>query len=260
VIVTGSSAGIGQANAIDFAKEGASVVIHGQNADRLKKTEELLKAAGVPADRFLSIIGSTEHQSTLEKIVNETLKKFERIDVLVNNAACGRKPDIKDVYSLDNLDYIFNVNLRAVVALTQLAMPHLEKSQGNVVNVSSIGAQKVFPEGMYYCSMKTALDHWSRNLAALYGPKGVRVNIVSPGPIVTMFRERHGLTGQAKEDHYNNTGTMTALGRSGESPEISKVILFVASAEASYMTGANMVADGGMLVFAPSAPKPAEDK
>ena len=134
------------------------------------------------------------------------------------------------------------------------SIPHLEKTKGNVVNVSSIAGQKTYPTLPYYGALKAALDHWTKNMAALFGPKGVRFNVVSPGPVKTFIAERNGLTGEHLKNLYKWCSGTTALQRVGESPEMSSIIRFLASDDASYMTGAVLVADGGTMVYAPPMP------
>ena len=112
-IVTGSSSGIGQAVLLGFAKEGASVVIHGVNQQRLHDTEALLKSNGIPESRFLTVQGEVQDEKVQEKIINDTVAKFGRIDILVNNAGIGSKNGVTDLSSVENLDYVMNINFRA---------------------------------------------------------------------------------------------------------------------------------------------------
>ena len=113
VIVTGSSSGIGQAVLLGFAKEGASVVIHGVNQKRLQDTETLLKENGISEDRFLIVRGEIEDEEVQEQIIEDTVAKFGKIDVLVNNAGVGSKVGVDDLSSVENLDYVMNINFRA---------------------------------------------------------------------------------------------------------------------------------------------------
>ena len=115
VIVTGSSSGIGRAVILAFAKEGASVVLHGTNEERIQKTKSLLLEEKVPEDRILVVAGEIEEEETQDTLVNETIAKFGKIDILVNNAAVLRKPGIEDNASLENLDYLYNINYRSYV-------------------------------------------------------------------------------------------------------------------------------------------------
>ncbi|KAI6206755.1 hypothetical protein M3Y94_00949000 [Aphelenchoides besseyi] len=254
-IVTGSSAGIGQAAVEIFATEGACVTVHGQSEERLKATANLLKKLNIPDSRVLIVQGAIEDEETQKRLIDETLKKFGRLDVLVNNAAISYKDDL-DPNSLENLDYVSNVNLRSLIALTRMAVPHLAKTKGNVINISSIGSQRASPISQPYVIMKAALEHYTRNAAVQYAPQGIRVNTVSPGYIQTLFRSRHYLNEEKKEvvENYleRTLKNVVPMQRCGSPREAAYVIEFLASDKASYVTGANWVVDGGCLAGAPT--------
>ncbi|KAI6225361.1 hypothetical protein M3Y99_01349300 [Aphelenchoides fujianensis] len=251
VIVTGSSSGIGQAAAELFASKGASVVIHGQNEERLKNTLEVLKQAGVGDSRVLVVRGSIEQEETRKQLIDETIKKFGKLDILVNNAACSQKPGLVP-NSVDNLDYLFQTNLRAVYDLTDRALPHLQKTKGNVVNVSSVGAQKVFTENMPYVILKAALDHYTRNLAIKMAAEGVRINTVSPGATDTNFMHTSGMRQEQLEQMFKYyADNVIPVHRFASSKEVAEVIAFVASEQASYVTGSTYVVDGGVSLGTP---------
>ena len=197
VIITGSSAGIGQAAAVLFAKNGASVTIHGRNEGNLQKTIQLIEEAGGSKDKVLTVVGEVIDENVQKSLINKTIEKFGRIDVLINNAGIKKKESLEDHRSLENFDYVFNVNLRAPVAITELAIPHLEKTKGNVINVSSVTALKTQPVSPFYGMTKAALDHFCRNYAVILAPKGIRVNNLSPGATDTDFNPRHGIIGEA---------------------------------------------------------------
>jgi len=260
VIVTGSSSGIGQATAVVFGREGASVVIHGQDTGRLQGTQDMMVAEGVDPARILQVIGSMEADETPDKIYTATIEKFQRIDVLVNNAGAVIKPGTKDANDMENLDFIYRVNFRSPVELMRLCLPELEKSRGNIVNVSSIGSTMTFSGGMNYGSMKAALDHVTRNYANQYGPKGVRINCLNPGPIDTYIFERMGVVGDARAAFDKQVEETAALGRWGKPSEMSECIKFLASDAASYVTGTCLVADGGCLIYNRHRVDTAQDK
>ncbi|KAI6234360.1 hypothetical protein M3Y99_00807700 [Aphelenchoides fujianensis] len=154
VIVTGSSSGIGRAVAEALAAEGVGgLTLHGQNAERLAETRAAVERAGVPAERLLVVRGAVEEAETRRRLVDETLAKFGRLDVLVNNAASQQKPGVEP-NGLENLDFLFAANLRAVVDLTARALPHLRATGGNVVNVSSVGATRVRCENVPYVAAR----------------------------------------------------------------------------------------------------------
>jgi len=235
-----------------FASEGASVLIHGQSAERLQATRELmLSAIGGefdPSTRIHTALGSMEAASTLETILSACLRHFGCVDVLVNCAGALAKPDCQPG-GAENLDYLYAVNLRSVVELTRLCAPELEKTRGCVVNVSSISSMRTSAtSNQHYCTLKAALDHFTRNAAAMYGPRGVRVNAINPGYILTGMFERNGVVGEKMEEKSRQVEASTALRRWGTPAEMAKCIRFLASDDAAYVTGACLVADGGAMV------------
>ncbi|KAH7693625.1 3-oxoacyl-acyl-carrier-protein reductase, partial [Aphelenchoides avenae] len=266
-----SSSGIGQDAALGFAKEGASVTIHGQSEQKLQDTKKLLNDAGVKDDRILIVQGSLEDPKTLDAIVKKTAEKFGKIDILINNAGIFKHPD-HDINSPESFDYVFAVNVKrfasitmtrniersalSAVILTQKAAPYLEKTKGNVINVSSDLANRTWPDGIFYCMSKAAMDHFTRNAANVYSPKGIRVNTLNPGLIRTPFRTRHGLPEEAEEGIQKRVGAVLPLGRPGEPNEMTQVLLFLASEQASYVTGACWIADGGHNVTPITAAPP----
>ncbi|KAI1705993.1 enoyl-(Acyl carrier protein) reductase domain-containing protein [Ditylenchus destructor] len=243
VIVTGSSRGIGREVALALGREGALVTVHGQSKDKLDETVELLKKSGVEEKRIVTVLGPIQDETTTKAIVDETVKKFGRIDVLVNNAGVGMLEG-EALDSLKNYDYVFGVNVRSVLHLTSLAAPHLAKTKGNVVNISSIGSMSTAPAWVHYVMSKAALDHYSRNVANTLGEQGIRVNVINPGYTKSEFRSRLGLEEDKIQDAVIEK---IILGRFGEASEIANVILFVASSKASYITGTTIVVDGGLL-------------
>lgn len=250
VIVTGSSAGIGRQAALDFAKEGASVTLHGQSSERLKEAQKVLKDAGIPEKRIAVVQGPIQEEKTQKELIDKTVAQFGQIDILVNNAAI-MKPPTTDMNSLNEIavyDYVFAVNVRSVILLSDLAAPYLEKTKGNIINISSVAAQKPTTFSIYYSMSKAALDHWSKDSAAKYGPKGIRVNTISPGPIRTEFLKRHGVVGDAYQQMEDKFAQFTIFKRFGTSDEVTKMILHLASDDASYVTGALLNVDGGLMV------------
>lgn len=177
VIVTGSSGGIGREIALEFGRQGASLTIHGTSEDKLCETKNQLVKEGVPAGSILTVLGQIQERATAERLVNETVKRFGHLDVLVNNAGLMAKPN-EPPNSLASFDHVFNINVRAVVQLVELAIPHLEKSGGNVVNIGSGLSVKPSPFAMCYSMSKAAIDQYTRCAANLFAAKGVRVNSV----------------------------------------------------------------------------------
>uniref|UniRef100_A0A914D556 Uncharacterized protein n=1 Tax=Acrobeloides nanus TaxID=290746 RepID=A0A914D556_9BILA len=139
-----------------------------------------------------------------------------------------------------------------VIKLTWIALPHLEKTKGNIVNISSVGSLKTFPTAMYYVTAKAALDHFTKNIASVVGPKGVRVNSLNPGAIETNFITRHGVSAEKQKEIFDSSIIPnTPLRRVGVPEDMANILLFLASDQASFMTGSIVVADGGRLVYTP---------
>lgn len=172
------------------------------------------------------------------------LNNFGKIDVLINNAGAAINPniDVKNMMDLENLDYLYRVNFRSPVALSLLALPHLKQTNGNILNVTSVGAVSVSTKGyMYYCSLKAALDHWTHGLAYMGAPN-VRANSLMPGPIDTPLFEK---TDKSVLEHLAST---TLMKRFGKSSEMATAMKFICSDDASYVTGTTLAADGGMAM------------
>ncbi|XP_020715504.1 uncharacterized protein LOC101451153 [Ceratitis capitata] len=247
VIVTGASSGIGAATALEFAKHGAKVTLVGRNEANLKASVASCKAANSKAD-LLPIIADITVDA--KRIINETVEKYGQLDVLVNNAGIFEVGNILDI-DVDQFDRIFNTNLRAVFLLTKLAAPHLIKTQGNIVNVSSVTGLRAFPGLSTYCASKAALDHFTRCIALDLAPHKVRVNGVGPGVIVTDIHARRGLTPEGVAEYLELCKQTHALGRVGEPKEVADAIIFLASDNASFITGAVIPIDGGKHAMCP---------
>ncbi|XP_049311389.1 uncharacterized oxidoreductase TM_0325-like [Bactrocera dorsalis] len=247
VIVTGASSGIGAAAAVEFAKQGSKVVITGRNEANLKATEAACKAANSKVEILLIVADVT---TDAEKIIKATIDKFGQLDVLVNNAGYGEMGSILDI-NVDQFDRVMNTNLRSVFLLTKYAAPHLVKTQGNIVNVSSVAGLRSFPTSSVYCTSKAALDQFTRCIALDLAPKNVRVNAVNPGTIVTEFHKRIGLTEAEYVKFLEHAKSTHALGRVGAAKEVADAIIFLASDSSSFITGATLPIDGGRHAMCP---------
>ncbi|KAH8305509.1 hypothetical protein KR044_002232 [Drosophila immigrans] len=241
VIVTGASSGIGAAIAEVLAREGAQLALVGRNADNLVASEAALqqKQKGV---RTLNVIADVTKDA--EAIVQQTLKKFGRIDVLVNNAGIlGSGP--LETLDIDEFDAVLNTNLRGVVLLTKAALPHLVKTKGAVVNVSSCAGIRPFAGALSYGVSKAALDQFTKIVALELAPRGVRVNSVNPGFVVTNIHSRIGIKDEAYKALLERATNSHPLGRVGDVFEVAEAVAFLASSKASFTTGALFPIDGG---------------
>ncbi|XP_049694232.2 17-beta-hydroxysteroid dehydrogenase 14-like [Helicoverpa armigera] len=242
VIVTGSSSGIGAAIAIKFAEEGAKVTLVGRNQEKLNN---VAKKCGKP----LVLVADVTKDEDAKRIVDETLRVFGKLDILVNNAGIANATGIQAEHAMAVFDKVISTNLRSVVYLTHLAAPHLVKTKGNIVNISSAVAFRVFSkEAFPYCTSKAALDHFSRAVALELASSGVRVNTVNPGPVVTDIIENLGATKEQQATTFKRMTDMTALNRISDPEEIADLVLFVASDKAKAITGSSYVSDNGVLL------------
>ncbi|CAL2045042.1 unnamed protein product [Caenorhabditis brenneri] len=253
-IITGSSNGIGQATAVLLASEGAKVTITGRNSDRLEETKKLLLNAHVPENHINVVIGDITQETVQETLIKTTLDKFGKIDILINNAGAGI-PDpqgkIGVNQSIDTYHKTFELNVQSVLEMTQKARPHLAKSQGEIVNVSSIGAGPAAQvANPYYSIAKAALDQYTRTAAIDLVAENIRVNSVSPGAVATGFSNvSRGLNEEKSKRLYDYLASQKECiprGFCAGPEDIAKVIAFLADRNASnYIIGQTIVADGG---------------
>ncbi|CAH0586843.1 unnamed protein product [Chrysodeixis includens] len=236
VIVTGGSSGIGAAIAIEFAAAGAKVCFTGRDQKKLDSVAKECKNS-------LPLIADVTVENDLKKVVEETVKHFGKLDILINNAGIGLPANILSENAMEVFDTIMNTNLRSTVYLTHLAAPHIIKTKGNIVNISSICGLTVIAQNTFaYNTSKAAIDHFTRSVAAELASSGVRVNSVNPGPVMTEALEKTG------EKTMEFLTQMTALKRISESKEVADLVLFLASEKAKGITGSILVTDNGALV------------
>lgn len=248
VLITGASSGIGSATALHFAKIGAKLALTGRNEANLQKVSK--QCEEVSSNAPFLITGELSNEQDVKKIIESTIQHYSALDVLVNNAGIVELGSIENT-SLEQYDKIFNLNVRAVYQLTMLAVPHLIKSKGNVVNVSSVNGIRSFPGLLAYNMSKSAVDQFTKCVALELAGKGVRVNSVNPGVIVTELQKRGGLDDAAYAKFLERCKETHALGRPGQPDEVAKAIAFLASDESTFVTGANLPVDGGRHAMCP---------
>uniref|UniRef100_A0A8D8AC35 3-oxoacyl-[acyl-carrier-protein] reductase FabG n=1 Tax=Culex pipiens TaxID=7175 RepID=A0A8D8AC35_CULPI len=248
VIITGASSGIGAGTAKYLAKLGASLVLTGRNEESLQQTGKDCEAVGKV--KPLLVVADVTKEEDNTRVIDETVKKFGKLDVLVNNAGKGVGGSIEST-SMSQFDDCMNTNLRGVFHLTQLAVPYLIKSKGNIVNVSSVAGTRSFPNVLAYCISKAALDQFTRCVALELAPKGVRVNSVNPAVIITDFQRRLGMDDPTYEAYLKHSDSVHAMGRVGRASEVAAAIAFLGSDAASFTTGSQLCVDGGKNVMCP---------
>lgn len=241
VIITGSSSGIGRASALFFAEKDYKVVAVGRNENEL----------GLLRDKVVSNGGLIKIKSIdlrevdqIEKLVVDTKNDFGRIDVLVNSAGIIGMGSIKDT-SLGDWDKVMSINLRSVFYLTQKCVPHLEETQGNIINVSSVAGPRAFPNILAYCVSKAGVDQFTRCASLELASKKIRVNAVNPGVVVSNLHKRAGMSDKKYNEFLENSKNTHPLGRVGSPEEVARLIYFLASENAEWITGATYEIDGG---------------
>lgn len=246
VIVTGASSGIGAATAVFLSRLGAKLSLTGRNVENLEKVNSDCKKSTptfvVPAD--------LNKESDIEKVVKSTVDHYGQIDVLVNNAGIIETGTIETT-TLAQYDRLMNTNVRSIYYLTMLAVPHLIKTKGNIVNVSSVNGIRSFPGVLAYNISKASVDQFTRCVALELAPKGVRVNCVNPGVILTELQRRGGLNEEQYAAFIARSKETHALGRPGKPEEVAATIAFLASELASNITGASVPVDGGRHAMCP---------
>ena len=240
VLVTGATSGIGQAVARAFRNSGARVAAVGRNQTALDE----LGGKGEDLNDVFKISADVTDSEVMADVVDSVATKFGRLDVLVNGAGHISSGTIEDT-SLAAWDAMMNVNLRASFYLMQLCAAHLIRTKGNVVNISSVTGLRSFPGVLAYCVSKAGLDQLTRCAALELAPKGVRVNAVNPGVVVTQIHKRGGMNEEAYAKFLEHSRTTHPLGRVGTPAEIAELVLFLASDQASWITGATYSIDGG---------------
>ncbi len=240
-VITGASSGIGRAAALLFAERGAKVVGVGRNEAELAALRD--EAKKFDASIKIHLADLTE-QSQVDRLISETAANFGGIDILVNAAGVIKNGSIEDT-TLDEWDKMLNINLRSLFYITQKCVPHLIESKGNIVNVSSVTGTRAFPNVLAYCVSKAGVDQLTRCTALELAAKGVRVNAVNPGVVVTNLHRRGGMAAEQYEAFLENSKLSHPLGRPGEPEEVAELIYFLASEKAGWITGATYAIDGG---------------
>lgn len=246
-LITGASSGIGAAAAVLFARLGAKLALTGRNESNLQKVGKDCSGHG---DAPLLLVGDLTCEEDAKRIIDDTVKRFGRLDVLVNNAGILELGSIETT-SLEQYDRVMNVNVRTVYHLTMLAVPHLIKTQGSIVNVSSVNGTRSFSGVLAYCLSKSALDQLTRCTALELASKKIRVNSVNPGVIITDLQRRGGLDEETYQKFLERSKETHPLGRAGEPEEVARAIAFLASDDASFITGEHIHIDGGRHAVCP---------
>ncbi|MEH7546467.1 NAD(P)-dependent oxidoreductase [Bacillus sp. AFS076308] len=239
-IITGGDSGIGKSVAIYFAKEGADVaIVYLEEHQDAEETKQLIEAEGRRCLLFSGDIGS---EDTCKDIVDKTINEFQKLDILVNNAAEQHpQKSLLDITSTQ-LEKTFRTNIFSFFYMTKMALPHLKKG-ASIINTASITAYHGNEQLLDYSATKGAIVSFTRSLAMSLAKQGIRVNGVAPGPIWTPL-----IPSTFPEDQVAAFGGNTPLGRAGQPHELAPSYVYLASDDASYVSGQMIHVNGGTIV------------
>jgi NAD(P)-dependent dehydrogenase (short-subunit alcohol dehydrogenase family) len=236
-LITGADSGIGRAVAIAFAREGADVAVAYLNEhEDAKETARWVEQAG---RQCLLLPGDIAQKSHCQALVDQTVERFGRIDVLVNNAAFQMTHENFEEIPDEEWVMTFDVNITAIFRLCQAAIKHM-RAGSSIINTSSVNSDLPKPTLLAYATTKGAIANFTGGLAQMLGPKEIRVNCVAPGPIWTPL-----IVSTMPDEEVQNFGGNTPLGRPGQPVEVAPIYVLLASDEASYITGQRYGVTGG---------------
>jgi NAD(P)-dependent dehydrogenase (short-subunit alcohol dehydrogenase family) len=240
-LITGADSGIGRAVAIAFAREGADVAIsYLDEHEDAKETARWVEEAG---RQCLLLPGDLANKAHCSAIVNETVSKFGRIDVLVNNAAFQMSHDTLEEISDEEWVKTFEINITAMFRICKAALPSMAAGS-SIINTSSVNSDAPKPTLLPYATTKGAIANFTAGLAQMLGPRGIRVNSVAPGPIWTPL-----IVSTMPEEAVKTFGEETPLGRPGQPVEVAPIYVLLASDEGSYISGSRYAVTGGKPIL-----------
>ena len=242
-LITGGDSGIGRAVAVAMAREGASIAIaYLEEHEDAQETLRLVEAEGREAIAIAGDQGFPEH---CRAVVEQVVERFGRLDILVNNAAEQHEcADIRDI-SAQQLERTFRTNVYGCFFMTQAALAHLEKTRGTIVNSTSVTAYKGSPQLIDYAATRGAIVAFTRSLSLALQDRGIRVNGVAPGPVWTPL-----IPASFDDERTASHGASAPMNRAGEPNEIAPSYVFLASADAAFMSGQILHPNGGTIVGA----------
>lgn len=236
-LITGGNSGIGAESAKLFAKEGADIVIFGRNQDTLNQVRDEI------GGNTLAVQGDVRNLSDLDNLIDQTKEKFGSIDIVFANAGLNRIQPVSDVDE-ESYDLIQDVNVKGVFFTVQKAATIMNDGGSIVMTASGLDV-KPAPGMSVYCASKAAVRHLGRCFAIEFAGRGIRSNVLSPGPIETPIIGRQGIPEDEMRGMFDQFKNMVPLGRIGEPIEMAKAALYLASDDSSYCTGQVLYADGG---------------
>lgn len=243
-LITGGNEGIGRATALMFVKEGAKVAITGR---RKKKLDEVVKESG---GEIVAIQGDVSNEKDVKATVREFIKRFGRIDILFNNAGV-LETGTAVTTSVKSWDKMIDINVKGMFLMTKHVLPHMQKQGGGVIiNNGSVLSHIGCQNAIAYNTTKGAVIQFSRSLAVDHAKEGIRVNTICPGFIKTKMNEDFiGNPPDAQKQLDKIAAQIVPMGHRGEVDDIAYALVYMASDESKYMTGASLIIDGGWSCY-----------
>lgn len=241
VVITGAGAGIGRACAGEFAKEGARVVVADINRVAADETVAQIKARGGTA---IAVEADVSQPDSVQSLVRRTSESFAQVHTLLNNAAIQVNKTVEDT-TVDEWNRELSVNVGGVFLCSKFFIPHLRQTKGNIISMSSVNGFFVEPMCAGYCATKAAIMGLTKAMAIDHGKDGIRVNCICPGYIDAGLAEGYFQAQPDPSAARVAAGKLHALGRIGRPEEVGRLAVFLASDDASFITGAAVVVDGG---------------
>ncbi|XP_054169345.1 uncharacterized oxidoreductase SSP0419-like [Oppia nitens] len=251
-LITGSSSGIGEEIALYLSSLGAQVVITGRDEDKVRSVAERCRELSL--QKVLEVMADLSKYEDIERLIYETIDEFGKLDILVNCAGVSQITPITSPDLMIFYDEIMSVNVKSILYLSSLSVPYLEKTKGNIVNVSSVCGIRPLGPLMVFCMSKSALDMLTQCLAQELGPKGIRVNSINPASIQTPMYDKFGIESFSLDTIIEMSAKNYPLARIGQPIDCAKAVAYLASDDASFISGVLMPVDGASIYANMTAP------
>ena len=238
-LITGGNSGIGLATAKEFVREGAKVVVTGRDQKTVDATQKEL------GRDYLSLVSNAASLSGIDQLISKVKERYGRIDTLFINAGVTKFGPFAEMPE-DVFDETFAINVKGAYFTIQKALPLFPKSGGTIVLNGSINAHIGMPNSSLYAASKAALISFARSLSTELVAHGIRVNVVSPGPVTTPLYGRLGMAPEVLQQMAQGIQEQVPMKRFGSPEEIAKAVLFLASTDSSFILGTELIVDGGM--------------